>query len=76
MSTFRQALAQGTPLLLDGGMGTMLQARGLPPGELPERFCLARPEVLGGIHADYIRAGADIVITYAATDVARWLREQ
>lgn len=44
-------------------MGTLLQARGLPAGESPERFCLARPDVLKGIHADYLHAGADIILT-------------
>ena len=51
------------PLLLDGAMGTMLQGRGLPPGENPERFCLARPDILKGIHAAYAEAGSDILLT-------------
>ncbi|MEG2140262.1 MAG: homocysteine S-methyltransferase family protein [Bilophila sp.] len=63
MADFRTALAAGRPLVLDGAMGTMLQARGLPAGEHPERFCLDRPDVLKGIHADYIRAGADVILT-------------
>ena len=63
MSDFRRALAGSRPLLLDGGMGTLLQARGLPPGEQPERFCLRRPDILSGAHADYARAGADIALT-------------
>lgn len=63
MVDFRAVLASERPLILDGGMGTMLQAGGLPPGEQPERFCLARPEVLKGIHTKYIKAGADIIIT-------------
>jgi len=41
----------------------MLQSRGLPPGVSPELFCLARPDVLVGIHADYLRAGADVLTT-------------
>ncbi len=41
----------------------MLQARGLPAGEHPEQFCLDRPDVLRGIHADYLAAGADIILT-------------
>ncbi|MFR1533798.1 MAG: homocysteine S-methyltransferase family protein [Bilophila wadsworthia] len=61
MADFRSALASGRTLLLDGGMGTMLQARGLPAGEHPEQFCLDRPDVLRGIHADYLAAGADII---------------
>jgi len=60
---FRQALRAGRRLLFDGGLGTMLQARGLPAGVSPEQFCLDRPDVLRGIHADYVRAGADILTT-------------
>ncbi len=63
MNDFRAALASRRPLLLDGGMGTQLQARGLPAGEDPQRFCMARPDVLRGIHADYLAAGADVVLT-------------
>ncbi len=63
VADFRSALVSGRTLLLDGGMGTMLQARGLPAGEHPEQFCLDRPEVLRGIHADYLAAGADIILT-------------
>ena len=50
-------------LLLDGAMGTMLQARGLPPGEPPEAFLLARPEATREIHRAYVEAGSDVVIT-------------
>ena len=44
-------------------MGTMLQGRGLEAGESPEAFCLAHPDILQGIHADYIRAGSDVLTT-------------
>lgn len=50
---------------LDGGMGTMLQARGLKPGETPEALNLEKPQILIDIHKEYIAAGADIV--YANT---------
>ena len=50
-------------LLLDGAMGTMLQEAGLPPGEAPEAFLLARPEVTRDIHRAYVDAGSDIIIT-------------
>lgn len=63
MGQFTTAIGEGRTLILDGAMGTMLQARGLAPGANPERFCLERPDVLKGIHADYIRAGADIILT-------------
>ncbi|MBQ4076234.1 MAG: homocysteine S-methyltransferase family protein [Mailhella sp.] len=45
----------------DGGMGTLLQARGLKPGELPERWNLARPEDIIGIHQQYLEAGSNII---------------
>ena len=45
----------------DGGMGTLLQARGLKPGELPERWNLTRPEEIIGIHLQYLEAGANII---------------
>ena len=56
-------LALNRPLLFDGGMGTMLQAAGMPAGMTPERFCLERPEVLLSVHKAYLEAGADIIIT-------------
>ena len=52
MPCFRHALTSRSRLLFDGAMGTMLQARGLKPGENPEVFCLANPETLRGIHAE------------------------
>ncbi len=48
-------------LLFDGAMGTMLQRRGLAAGELPERLNLTAPEVVREIHAEYVRAGADVI---------------
>lgn len=50
-------------LLLDGAMGTQLQARGLAAGELPELLCLSHPEVVTDVHAAYVAAGADVVTT-------------
>ena len=44
----------------DGGMGTMLQARGLLPGELPERWNKDHPDVIEDIHRLYFDAGADV----------------
>lgn len=50
---------------LDGGMGTMLQARGMKPGETPEALNLENPRMLIEIHKEYLAAGADII--YANT---------
>ena len=60
-SPFLLALEQRRPLLLDGAMGTMLQASGLPAGVSPEEFCMERPDILRGIHGAYLEAGADII---------------
>ena len=37
-------------LYFDGGMGSLLQARGLQAGELPETWNILHPEVLVNIH--------------------------
>ena len=50
-------------LILDGGMGTLLQSAGLPSGELPERWNLTHPEVIQKIHRDYFEAGSNVVST-------------
>ena len=48
-------------LIYDGGMGSMLQAAGLPAGELPERWNLSHADKIVAIHKAYFEAGADIV---------------
>ena len=57
-------------VLLDGGMGTQLQQRGLAPGALPELAAFTMPETLTAIHRDYARAGADILLanTFGANE--------
>ncbi len=49
-------------LFFDGGMGSLLQERGLQQGELPETWNLKKPEELIRIHREYLEAGADIVL--------------
>lgn len=48
-------------VLFDGAMGTMLQARGLRGGEVPEALNLTHPDMIRSIHAEYAAAGADII---------------
>ena len=50
-------------IYFDGGMGTLLQEKGLAPGELPETWNLTHPEEIREIHRRYIEAGSDIVLT-------------
>ncbi|MBJ6726460.1 homocysteine S-methyltransferase family protein [Geomesophilobacter sediminis] len=59
---FLQAIRERV-LVLDGAMGTMLQERGLKPGQSPEELNLLAPEVVGGVHEAYVAAGADIIVT-------------
>lgn len=48
---------------LDGGMGTLLQDKGLKPGEHPECWNLSHPEVITNIHKAYFDAGSNVVCT-------------
>ena len=50
-------------LVQDGAKGTGLQARGLPRGHLPDAWNLERPDIVLGVHAEYVKAGADIIVT-------------
>ena len=49
-------------IILDGGMGTQLQQRGLQPGQLPELAAFTMPRTLEAIHRDYAAAGADVLL--------------
>lgn len=50
-------------LFFDGGMGSMLQKRGLKSGELPENWNLEHPDIIEDIHKQYLNAGANIITT-------------
>ena len=50
-------------LFFDGGTGSILQAKGLKAGELPETWNILHPEILVELHKDYLKAGADIINT-------------
>ena len=48
---------------LDGGMGTLLQEKGLIAGEYPERWNILHPDVITEIHKNYFDAGSNVVCT-------------
>ena len=50
-------------LYLDGGMGTLLQAEGLQPGEHPERWNVEHPEVIVKLQKMYFDAGTNLIIS-------------
>ena len=52
---------QSNTILLDGGMGTMLQASGLKLGARPEELNITDPALIEGIHGQYAAAGSRIV---------------
>src|SRR5579875_1541250 len=60
--SFLQLLRQ-RPLLCDGAMGTLLYARGIPYEQCFDALNLSQPELIGGIHREYINAGAEVVET-------------
>lgn len=59
---FREFLKNNI-VYLDGGMGTLLQASGLKPGEHPEHWNITHPDVITKIHKDYFDAGSNVVCT-------------
>jgi 5-methyltetrahydrofolate--homocysteine methyltransferase len=70
MSRLRDALARRI-LVLDGAMGTMIQAHGLTAADFGgpqyegcnEHLTLTRPDVVAAIHRAYLEAGADLICT-------------
>lgn len=46
---------------LDGGTGTLLQQKGLRPGEHPERLNITNPDLITEVHRDYFNAGSNVV---------------
>jgi len=58
----RKRLSQGV-LILDGGMGTQLIARGVEMGRCNELLNVESPDIISQIHGAYLEAGSDAVIT-------------
>lgn len=59
---FKSYLKNNT-VYLDGGMGTLLQKKGLKPGEQPERWNISHPEEIIEIHEAYYNAGSNVIAT-------------
>jgi homocysteine S-methyltransferase len=56
-------LTAGEPILADGAMGTLLHARGVPIDACFDELNLTRPDMVAGIHREYIEAGARLIET-------------
>jgi 5-methyltetrahydrofolate--homocysteine methyltransferase len=63
MALWKSRLEKKRVLIADGGWGTELQKRGLPPGEPPEVWNIGRPEEVGAVALSYVEAGADIILS-------------
>ena len=61
--TLRDLLADGRVHVVDGAMGTMLYGRGVFLNVCYDELNLRQPELVAGIHREYVRAGADIIET-------------
>ena len=63
MNELGRRLREPSPLILDGGLGSMLLARGLASGEAPERWNLERAADLEAVHRAYVEAGSEAIHT-------------
>src|SRR5712671_3883011 len=60
--SFRRRLA-ARPLLVDGGLGTLLFSRGVPQRACLEELVVTQPEQVGAAHREYLEAGAELIET-------------
>ena len=63
MNRLAALLGAGRPVLLDGGMGTLLQDMGLEDGDPGELWNLENPDAVRAAHAAYAEAGARLLTT-------------
>jgi homocysteine S-methyltransferase len=59
---FRSRVA-ARPLLVDGGLGTLLFSRGVPQRACLEELVRSHPEMVGAAHREYLEAGAELIET-------------
>ena len=52
---------KNTITILDGGMGTLLQEKGLTAGTKPETWNMLHPDIIEDIHRAYFDAGSNII---------------
>src|SRR5437870_12726330 len=61
-SIFLERVQRG-PLLCDGAMGTLLYAKGIFINRCYDELNLSQPELIRGIHQEYLHNGAEVVET-------------
>lgn len=63
VTNFERLLAKRGRLLADGATGTNFFDRGLTAGDPPEIWCETHPDIVQGLHREFIEAGCDIILT-------------
>ena len=63
MDNFRDLLASDHITVFDGAMGTMLYAKGVYINRSYDELNLTAPDLVREVHAEYVRAGAEVVET-------------
>src|SRR5579863_6728902 len=72
MATDVLAKIRQSPVLCDGAMGTLLYAKGVFINRCYDELNLSQPDLIRGVHHEYLQAGADIIETN--TFGANWFR--
>jgi homocysteine S-methyltransferase len=62
MAGFLERLGRG-PVLCDGAMGTLLYAKGVFINRCYDELNISQPDMVSGIHAEYVKAGAEVLET-------------
>ena len=63
MASWQELVGNGTTVVADGAMGTMLMANGLEFGDPPELWNLEHPEIIRRVQRGYLTAGAQVLLT-------------
>ena len=63
MNPFLSLLSQGRAILFDGAMGTMIYDKGIYINQCFDNLNLTQPRMIEEIHAEYVKAGCDVLET-------------
>ncbi|MBT3191199.1 MAG: bifunctional homocysteine S-methyltransferase/methylenetetrahydrofolate reductase [Verrucomicrobia bacterium] len=65
---------QTAPVVFDGAMGTVIYSRGVFINRCFDEVCLTDPELVRSVHAEYVKAGADVIETNTFGANRIWLQ--
>src|SRR3954447_24479367 len=63
MTSWQDLVGNGTTVVADGAMGTMLMQNGLEFGDPPEVWNLEHPEIIRRVQRGYLEAGSQVILT-------------